>query len=89
MITILVFGRTGQVTNELQRLAPVRSLGSARQILLTMSPVLQRSAPITPLLNIVAAYTVVDRVKAVKALATKIIGIDPNATVAESWRANR
>lgn len=77
-MTILVFGKTGQVARELQALAPVIALGR-EEANLTMpgacSAAIERLAP-TAVIN-AAAYTAVDRAEDEVELATQVNGAAP------------
>lgn len=79
-MSILVFGKTGQVGQELARLAGVRSLGRAEADL--SDPVacaaVIRSAYPAAVIN-AAAFTAVDRAEDEEALATRINGAAPGA----------
>lgn len=84
---VLVFGRTGQVASELQRLADVVCLGrdaadlSAPQ---SCAAAIRDYAP-TAVIN-AAAYTAVDRAEEEEVLATQINGAAP-AAMAEACKA--
>jgi dTDP-4-dehydrorhamnose reductase len=80
MSRILVFGRTGQVAQELQRLAPVVSLDRSAVDLSepeSCAAAIHANAP-SVVIN-AAAYTAVDRAEDEEALATKINGSAPAA----------
>lgn len=77
-MTILVFGKTGQVARELQALAPVIALGREEADLsiagACAAAIEQRAA--TAVIN-AAAYTAVDRAEDEEELATQINGVAP------------
>lgn len=77
-MTILVFGKTGQVARELQALAPVIALGREEANLAmpgACSAAIERLAP-TAVIN-AAAYTAVDRAEDEEELAAQINGAAP------------
>ena len=77
-MTILVFGKTGQVARELQALAPVVALGREEADLSVAgacAAAIERHGP-TTVIN-AAAYTAVDRAEDEKELATQINGAAP------------
>lgn len=77
-MTILVFGKTGQLARELQALAPVMALGREEADLAepgACAAVIKLHAP-TAVIN-AAAYTAVDRAEEEEALATQINGAAP------------
>lgn len=77
-MTILVFGRTGQVARELQTLAPVVALGRMEAKLGapgTCAAAIERNAP-TAVIN-AAAYTAVDLAEEEEDLATQVNGAAP------------
>ena len=77
-MTILVFGKTGQVARELLALAPVTALGREEADLSvagTCAAAIERHAP-TAVIN-AAAYTAVDRAEDEEELATKVNGMAP------------
>lgn len=77
-MTILVFGKTGQVARELQALAPVVALGREEADLATLgscAAAIEQHAP-NAVIN-AAAYTTVDRAEEEESLATKINGAAP------------
>lgn len=77
-MTILVFGKTGQVARELQALAPVMALGREDADLSTpgaCAAAIERHAP-TAVIN-AAAYTAVDRAEDEEELATQVNGVAP------------
>jgi dTDP-4-dehydrorhamnose reductase len=78
MSNILVFGRTGQIAQELQRLAPLRALGRDDADLAqphTCAAAIRDHRP-RAVIN-AAAYTAVDRAEEEEALATAINGAAP------------
>ncbi|MEM7487996.1 MAG: dTDP-4-dehydrorhamnose reductase [Pseudomonadota bacterium] len=79
-MTILVFGRTGQVATELARQADVTSLGRAEADLSDPGACARAIADSdgTAIIN-AAAYTAVDRAEEEEALATKVNGDAPAA----------
>lgn len=77
-MTILVFGKTGQVARELQALAPVIALGREEVDLVisgACSAAIEHYAP-TAVIN-AAAYTAVDRAEDEEELATQVNGAAP------------
>lgn len=79
-MTVLVFGRTGQVATELQRLADVVALGRDAVDLTdpeACASAIRSHAP-SAVIN-AAAYTAVDRAEEEEALATTINGTAPTA----------
>lgn len=77
-MTILVFGKTGQVARELQALAPVIALGREEADLSVAgacAAAIERYSP-TAVIN-AAAYTAVDRAEDEEELATQINGVAP------------
>lgn len=79
-MTILVFGRTGQVAQELQRLAPVTALGRDRADLSvpdTCAAAIRAHTP-SAVIN-AAAYTAVDRAEEEEALAHLVNADAPGA----------
>ena len=89
MSKILVFGTSGQVATELQRLAPVQALGRDMVDLanpFSCAEAIRFHRP-TVVIN-AAAYTAVDRAEAEEVLATAINGAAP-AAMAEACAALR
>jgi dTDP-4-dehydrorhamnose reductase len=80
---VLVFGRTGQVATELQRLAPVTALGRDQADLADPAACAAAIRAHRPeaVIN-AAAWTAVDRAEAEEALATTINGAAPGAMAA-------
>lgn len=77
-MTILVFGKTGQVARELRALAPVSALGREDvdlAVLGACAAAIERAAP-TVVIN-AAAYTAVDRAEDEQELAAQINGVAP------------
>ncbi|MBR9844558.1 MAG: sugar nucleotide-binding protein, partial [Rhodobacteraceae bacterium] len=79
-MSILVFGHTGQVATELQRLANVVALGREEADLADPAACVAAIRAHTPRAVInAAAYTAVDRAEEEEALATRINGDAPKA----------
>jgi dTDP-4-dehydrorhamnose reductase len=77
-MTILVFGKRGQVASELRALAPIIALGREEVDLAksgACADAIERYAP-TAVIN-AAAYTAVDRAEGDEALATQVNGAAP------------
>jgi dTDP-4-dehydrorhamnose reductase len=77
-MTILVFGKTGQVARELQAIAPVTALGRKEADLATpgaCAAAIEQYAP-KSVIN-AAAYTAVDRAEDEEELATQVNGAAP------------
>lgn len=79
-MTVLVFGKTGQVARELQALAPVVALGRDVADLSNSEACVAAIEDHAPKAVInAAAYTAVDRAEEEEALATRINGVAPAA----------